>query len=614
MGTRYISRFELVPGCAGSNRTYSQYSRPNKILLQGRNRTVAIQVNDHRNLQQFEFDPPLPAEELTIRVESAYQGRNSAICFSELRFHEQNIFAGVTENTRKAIESHASALINADGDRHMRALIQLGSVAVPRLLMGLDHPSIEVQRRSLQALKTIGSPRAAAALLRYHKKGPQPELLPITMQAIARTGDARAVAIFAKALAGDDNELADVAGEAIKDFGSNVLAAVEPLLKHSDDVVVGRALRALSFSREERAVELAAPYASSLRASLRIAAAEALSGKTSPIALELIEKLSTDEIISVRLSVVKSLSQLTNAKHSKLLESMLNDRDYEVAENALNALATREAGIGAIARYLNNPVAPLGNQAVQKLTASGDDAALNIMIEALRRGESRFRVALRRGIAEFGPAGVRALLKAAMNDKWLRSDCEIVMAGHPSIATPLISEMIERDPTSIPPFLIRALNAGSGSQAIVALDKAFASGSTQIQSEVIRAWSRFPAAVVADRLMNVLKNSNHSLRARAVVAVGKAQVKKATATLLELLNDNTFPAELAIEALGRLQVSEAGSIIVSRFKHAPLNIRFAILRACKNIQSTECLKLLYNATDDYNHDLRDEALKLLAIK
>jgi len=114
--------------------------------------------------------------------------------------------------------------------------------------------------------------------------------------------------------------------------------------------------------------------------------------------------------------------------------------------------------------------------------------------------------------------------------------------------------------------------------------------------------------------MNVLKNSNHSLRARAVVAVGKAQVKKATATLLELLNDNTFPAELAIEALGRLQVSEAGSIIVSRFKHAPLNIRFAILRACKNIQSTECLKLLYNATDDYNHDLRDEALKLLAIK
>jgi HEAT repeat protein len=296
------------------------------------------------------------------------------------------------------------------------------------------------------------------------------------------------------------------------------------------------------------------------------------------------------------------------------LEALLNDTDDEVASGALAVLAKRDQGIQVIGRYLLNSIAPLGTEAVKALSESGHADALTVMIEALRRGESRFRTDLRNGIANFGPTGVRALLSAAMSDEWLQSDCEVVLASHPSVATPLITELIDRDPSATPSFLIRALGAGNGTQAITTLDKAFDSGSLKVQFEVIRAWGRFPAGIVRDRLTKVMLGNDHVLRTQAVVAIGKARVKQAAPLLMALLKDDSFPAELTIDALGALEASEAGDLLVERFLLAPLGIRFAILRACKRIQTPKCMKLLYDAAGDLNVNIRNEALKLLALR
>ena len=49
-GTRYLTQFEIIPGCAGSNRTYAQYSRPRQVELITNDNVVKLTVEDRLGL------------------------------------------------------------------------------------------------------------------------------------------------------------------------------------------------------------------------------------------------------------------------------------------------------------------------------------------------------------------------------------------------------------------------------------------------------------------------------------------------------------------------------------------------------------------------------------
>ena len=59
-GTRYVSRVDVTSGCAGSNRTFGEFSRPSAIVLESKARSQRLVVADRRSVQTFVIDPDDP--------------------------------------------------------------------------------------------------------------------------------------------------------------------------------------------------------------------------------------------------------------------------------------------------------------------------------------------------------------------------------------------------------------------------------------------------------------------------------------------------------------------------------------------------------------------------
>jgi HEAT repeat protein len=418
--------------------------------------------------------------------------------------------------------------------------------------------------------------------------------------------------MLVNALSSEDEELVEFADEALSRFGTNIVTPVRSLLTHEHEEVVERALEALRHVRNASVVPLARPFAAHRYSPYRRAAATALTGTDSQPGLALLERLAADPIVSVRLSAARALEGYQRAEIRNLLSQLVRDRDEEVAIQALDLLSGDPGGASYIVDYLNQPVVTFGEQAVLALARTQSNQALNVLIEWLRRGESRFRSALRQGIVTFGRRGVEALLEAAIVDSRLRLDAQKILNTHPTIAAPLIVKVIKRNPAGAPSFVIEALGQNAGSASLKVLDQAYQSGGIQVKMSVVKTWGNYRGELVAKRLMAALQSGNPALKTTAVKAIGNAQVKEAAMPLVKLLTEKDFPAHLAISALGKLRSTAASPHLVIRFSTAPLSERFAILHACSAMQTPSCIKLLYGATDDDDKDVRKEALKLIA--
>ena len=613
-GTRYLSRVDVMPGCAGSNRTFSEFGRPKTVVLQAGERRVPIVVSDRRHEQSFTIEPPLPVAELTLQVRDAFRGRQGAVCLSELRFYEARLLGGLDERTRTAIEMHASALGSTMADGAVEALVGLGPAAVPRLAMALTDPNLTVQKHTLEALLRIGAPAGADALIRFNRESTEPSLRVLGLQALSRSGDERAVAILADVLKGNDRDLALIADEALRPFGRVALPVLRSVLADPRPVIVDRALRALRHANDPEVVTLVQPFATSAISSLRAAAAEGLGGSASEASLALLDALGSDRDASVRLAVAKALGRFDVAAARPLLARLLRDENHFVASEALGVLASNSAGVRSLADYIGESHAPLGNEAVQALAGSRSPVALQAMIDALRRGEYRFRVALRAGIASFGEPGLAALLDAALADSTLMADCEATLADHANEARPLVRRTIEGNPGAAPAFLVKALAVGADPSVLPVLDLAFHGGQSSTRAAAVRAFGSFPAAMVAGRLRDVLEGSDDALRVEAARAASRAGAVELGALIARSLEQQGIPAEVAIAALGRLRNPVAEDYMVAAFPQARMQVRLSILRACKRLETDRCLHLLYGAATDGDDAVRGEAMRLIAAR
>ena len=615
-GTRYVSRVHVLPGCAGSNRTYKEFARPKVIALEGEGKTMTIRVADRRKSQEFVLDPPLPAASLTVRVLELYSGQRAGVCFTELSLHEQTELGALDPEKRTALERLSSELRGPNGDVVIAQLVALGPAAVPHTLLALRDERETVQRRALTVLHGMGVPSAADGLLRYWQQGPPPALVELSLSALARTGDRRAIPVVTGLMEGEDMDLGDRAARIVPAFGAAALPALAGLLRNPHEDVVVRALRAMGTVRSLSTASYVWPFVRSRASLVREAAAAALQGCTSPQCFRLLERLANDVMPSVRRQTTLSLAQFPMADTQKAIVGLLHDDNEDVALTALRALASKPGGARHLSAYLEQRDAPLGEEAVEALARSGSSKALSVMIQALRRGESRFRGALRDGIASFGARGIERLLSEALEHESLRMDCEDVLKQHSRVSVSLMLAAIRRSPTTAPDFVLRALGAARGTEALEALDLAWAGGAPSVRLEVIRSWGHYPGASVKGRLLAALKARDPLLRAEAARAAAKAGVVEVANVLAGALESGDIPAHIAVEGLARLQSTAGVGFMVENFRKtgSGMQVRLAILRACKLLQTPDCLRILYGAANDRNASIRFEALKLLAAK
>lgn len=613
-GTRYVSGLRVLPGCAGSNRTFGEFSRPKQLLLEGRDRSVRVVVADRRKEQFIAVDPPLPADSLVVRVLTVHKGRASAVCFTEIAVHEQSALGAVDKKTRAKLETWSAALSGPDWKKAFDNLVALGPAAVPHLSLALGQRDLTVQGHALKALISIGAPSSADALLRYWTKGPDESVRIDALTALARTGDDRAIPRVVKALQSSDFTFADSATRAVRYLGPAVLQALSPLLQSPHEDVVARALSALGTVRTAGSVPLVRPFASDRRSKIRAAAAKALGGCRCKSGLEVLSQLVSDPHAAVRQTVARSLTAYPLSSTSDVLARLLRDREYWVANTALETVAEKPAGARILASYLGDREAPLGDEAIAAMAKTRSAAALGVMVEALRRGEARFRQALRDGIAAYGKRGINRLLEAAIDERGLRSDAYAVLSAHPELSVPLMSAAVDRSPATTPTFVIRALGTAKGKLALDALERAWASNAPSVRMDVIKALSGFPAAAVKNRLTAAAASTDPIMRAAAARSAARAGIREIIPALTAALADQSLPIDVALDGLARLKSTAGESYMVAHFKNTGtrMKVRLAILHACKRLQTPACIKILYGATNDLDSSIRFEALKLLA--
>lgn len=612
IGTRYVSRVEVLAGCTGSNRTFAEFGRPDQLELSNEKRAVVVTVRDSRKSQVIVVDPPLPATNLTIKVKSHHGGKKSGVCFTELHLHEQNALGQLDDTRRQILERHAAALGTDGAGPAVLGLINMGPAAVPRLSLALGSDDPNVQRDALRALERIGSPSSADSLLRFWAARPPFDLRGVTLSALARTGDVRAMPIVAEAMEDDDFELADMAASKVAYFGPGMIPHLRRLLRSEHEDVVERAIRALAHVGGASAVELAKPFCRARKSSQRVAAAEAIGSNPCDEGLTELEFLLRDEHPNVRVAVAKALGRFKTPRASGLLSRMLRDPDMFVGQTALAGLAKSPGGARYMASYLQEAQAPIGQDVIVELARTGGESSIHVMVDALRRGEARFRVALRDALVTLGKPGAARLLEAALEDDRLVEDAEVVLAKMPKHAVPLLADVVARDPSAPPLFVIRTLGRTKGAASLEVLDKVWASGGATMRLLITEAWSNYPSAAVRGRVIAAMRTEDITMRHAAAKTAAAIGIRDAAPIFMEALSSGRIPIETAIDGLARLQDPSAERYMVDHFSTARTGVRLAILRACKTLETPACLRILYGATNDRDPHIRFEAMKLLA--
>ncbi|MEC8023281.1 MAG: hypothetical protein VX223_05065 [Myxococcota bacterium] len=613
VGMRYISEVDITPGCAGSNRTFSEFSRPKQLVLRAGEREVSITLRDRRRTQTVRFDPPLRARRATLTVKTSYPGKHEGICLTEVTYKEQDSLQRVDAATRTLIDRNVSLLGTDDGPQAVVMLEAVGPAAIPALVYSLKTGDFDTQRAALEVFRRLGSSVGSQPLITFWESGPAPELVPLTLGALAATGSLEALKLVSSLIQSEDFDLADAAANASGAFGPAVIPYLAKLLRSDYDDVVERSLRTLSKIKSPAVVQLAAPYVNARFSSWRTAAAKALAGSGSVTALSHLRKLSNDPHPSVRVAIATYADSFPPGEGQAILARLARDDDEAVARRALHNLAKTNNGISHLADYLRADVAPLGNEAIALLAQSRSRLALQIMIDALARGEARFRSSLRDGVESYGATGVSALFTASLEDQRLKVDARALLEKFPNLALKLVGPLLERNPTGADLDLVETLGRTRAVGSLQVLDHIFGAGSLSGKIAVVKSWAHYPAAAISSRVFTAMRSSEPLVRRQAAIAASQAGVRAISPLLHAALKDGSIAPEIVVAALGRLKDTSAENYMIERFRDgdSSMALRLAVLQACKDLQTSSCTRLLFSAANDSNLTVRHEAMLLL---
>ena len=289
--------------------------------------------------------------------------------------------------------------------------------------------------------------------------------------------------------------------------------------------------------------------------------------------------------------------------------------DTAVRDRALEQLATR--GIGA-----------LDALPVRVLDAAPRDVTPYARALAAVSSEKRREIALlwaRFGRPEWVPAAAALLrpatteaLRAAVascagsapaEDALLR----LVAHAHTEWRDPALS-LVDQGAWMDAPLVVRLLGVVAQRNDLPALDTVLRSPDPRVLVVVAKVLGGWPDGDAASRLLPLLAR-HHSLRVRvaAVEALAVRGDAAATEHLWPLIASGPEPLiRAAVAAIGRLHGKDAMPELERLFQTSDRATRRAVLVACKDIGSTDALRLLGRAAADGDPQIRELGLTLLA--
>ena len=436
------------------------------------------------------------------------------------------------------------------------------------LAAALHSPDAGVRREASDALATVGRIEAAEAFA-LALRDPNWRVRHAAVEGLAQTHDA--------------------------DFMHSVIESVRK--DHRHFALLSSALKLLATTD----VELTEPLSALLDdpdPDLRIQAALALGEQHHPNAVAGLVRALGDEHVNVRFQAIESLGRLRAEAALDDLLAIVQSRDFFLAFPALDAIAA--IGVSRAGQDL----APLLEDdqfrvpVADALAALGDERTVPPLIDSLNRSNVA-AVSIVNAIVRIHDRYDAQYRDGARVSDLVRERVEA--SGRQHAVAAVAAASAEQLPT-----VVRLLGWLQGAEVVPALTRLL--GDPAARGEVIEALVRHGEGVV-DAVLDQLDAADDPTRHAAIVALGRLGSRRATARLVERLDDETLLVPLA-GALALIGDPAASNALLPLLGHADGAVRQAAIGALNSIGHPELPARIGALLRDRDPLVRESAVRV----
>lgn len=649
---RYVSQLEFVPGFAKTKGTFKMCGRPANIIVSSGDDHRRFELEDARWKQTVALEPPLSGHALRVTVESVHApGKRAGVCVSELKLKAPvDPSARIPELTQR-LET-AMALLADDGRARLgrRRLLAVGAPAVISLQAALDPANPNYAARAAEVLGQIGD-RAAIPALAELAEHPDPQLRNAALwalgalgsgahldavrawfdetagtdrdhafEALARSGNARALEVVVAELVDGSQQRRKTAAEHLGRFGSDAVNALEPLLHSSVRRDRSAALDALGSVEHPEAERLLREGLSSAQSDVQAAAIRGLARRGGADAHARIATLWSSRYTEVRRATAAALGRFGDPGDLESLELLASDGSMSVrvaAATSLGALGPK-AHHSLLGLALHGPEGATASAAAAALLESTGDPKTAVKVLRSRHAESREVAAA--AIAEHGPSGRLAVVQAVTgDDDRVRGPAATLLRQIGAGAAPdLLVAAEDAAPEALPEVLDLLAEFGDPMAVTFAVPLVSEGDDLTTRIAAIRTLERCARdAAVADALLVALDDEMPEVRLAAIEALGTLQVARATDALTERLQGEEAPTRrAAARSLGLIRQRGSLQHLVDAWQHTATTeedprLREDLVVAIGRIGGRAGLKVLFDAARDHDERVAQAAARAL---
>lgn len=440
----------------------------------------------------------------------------------------------------------------------LRALVNIAESEKPRVMK-------EAERSLIQKKVRGAFPRDKLdPLVEHLRKTPRREVRIFILKILGWSGDERAIPILLEFL--KEPEVAEVAAQALADFGPAVTDSVLDTLRNADeDEQVALLLRIIHLISGREAVPSVISFLDHQNPEIRRYAIETLGEIPDVSTIEYLLAALDDPDISCQQAAVNSISALvtaypevqeaTLAKIKKLLDS----GSVPTKINSLSIFVNIK-GEGYHDELLlasKNEDPQVRQKAVHLMGKFSEERFADQLVLSLADESTAVRLEAIRAIVRLRPEeGLEPLLHALDDDDiWIRTAAAQALGEYrdPS-AVDHLKRKLEED---LPPVKIAAIEAlgkfANGDVKEVLLSRV-QSDDPEIQRAALLSLAKVPGDDVTKLLHEALTSEDWRRRAAAALAIGQRGDKKALPLLHETLerDSDSYVQQATIEALDHL--------------------------------------------------------------
>ena len=369
-----------------------------------------------------------------------------------------------------------------------------------------------------------------------------------------------------------------------------VMPSIRTLSRDPSPAVRAQLLRSLGVARHAQGEPFVLGGTRDSDATVRLAAAEALSSWRSDTTLTTLKELANDDNARIRLASVRALGRQGEGALETLV-SLLDD------QGSADVVAEAERMLRRVGHDQADALLPLLEERLQDRNPKQGQRAAHLM-------------------AACGPAGVEKLMTIMEeHENTLPSFFahRALKANSSDAVAAIHAHLAQRPSTTYGDTLLKQyvqILAASGDPDVVAtLARLSSDPRAGLRAEVMRAMHHFNTLESRRVVVRGLSDRATDVREQAAMAAGVLRIRRAVPHLIALIEREDSAMLRAIKSLGQIRDERALGVLHGLLTHERSTVRQYACDALGELGRSESLALLIELLEDQDEVVRDKAIR-----